>query len=721
MTDHLGQRMEVIGTVEYTNPPSVEKARWTRLRPLYHEDDGLWVPIADAVGRTTLFPDEGLVFWWDSPPDAEKESSYWIVRLEHDREARGPDKMRVVDFWPFHHFEETPGVDVQNFRRRCARKELELRHQPLGSVLLRLPNSSSEWIGPMDFEPSTMRKRHVFRGPIDVPTGFLGLYDVAEENLQRLPLAQGRVQREVRVLKPQRRLDEARDGFWTAQDDEHLLHGVLKRLQHLDHGAAEALKITDRTFQEYLERLSTADLIGEDSRREQARAEAARGLLEEATLNRQTLEEITEVLMLRPDVSLRVQEAVQERTDARVAEVEQSLREMEQEKEARLAELDSEIQGREAELAKGQERLRRQENEARERLEAVVRGIMEEPVEILAENFLLQAIASNTRECRGEPITKVGSSLTAEGDPIESLASLLGAARAGAMQLGLAEEVCLSGIAALLAGRRVLVSGDRGLDVCRLLGSLVSGSSVWEVIFPTSIFGIEDVLNLPATRTDGVDAVTSLGEVFLAGADSEQLVTLVLRGLNRAPLEAAFDELIASDSRGPNAPLAWSKGASRTSFARVPAPTRLHILGTLSTGSTCFKVSGSLADRLALLESDRGSSATAEGDQSVPRMCATEARWREIAEEAREVGESFEPSFTMAKHEGLEAEFMIYAGIFGEEPQAAAEFLIARRARQLATAGSDFIERLPNDVIRAVDSAKAAGALDGALRHLDRG
>lgn len=709
--------MEIIATVQYTNPPSDGKARWTRLKPLCLANEGLWIPVRNEEQRSTRFPEEGLVFWWDSPPDAEKKHSLWTVRVEENIDTTGPDKMRVIDFWPFHHFEDLSGLDSQSFRRRCARKELELDRRPLGSVLLRLPNSTSEWVGPVEFEASP--ERLCFVGPTAVPTGFLNRYDVAEDDLQRLFLGKRR-EREIQVLKPQRRVEETQSGFWAAQDDEHLLQGVLKRLQQFDHEAATALEITGRTFEDYIAKLGDLQLIGDESRRERARAEAARDLLGEAELNRQFLDEVAEMLLSRTDVSRRVEEAVKAQTDSRVAEVERSLREMEEDRRVRLEELDSEIQGREAELTKAEERLRRREDEARERLEAMVKGIMEEPVEVLAENFLLQAVTSIMRERSGEATRSPVRSLSADGKPLISLASLLGAARTAATRLGLGIDVCLSGIAALLAGRRVLVSGGRKLDLCRLLGSLVSGGSVWEVVFPTNIFGIEDILNLPATQTGGVDAVVPLGDLFLAAANSDHLVTVMFRGLNRAPLETGFDELVYSDRGGSNVRLAWSGRGSRGAVTSVPIPTRVHILGTLSTGSTCFEIPDDLADRLALLESDRGSSEAPVRDLSVPRMHATEPRWSEIVEESREKAQSLGASFTIAEDERLEAEYLIYAGVFDDQAEAAAEWLIARRSRQVARASSSFIERLPEDVRAAVESAREAGALDASLRHLDR-
>ncbi len=709
--------LHLVATVEFTKSLVPGRRRWTRLRPQYRSDGEKWVPIP-SDRAPAVFPDEGLVFWWDSPRDAEQVYSAWVVSVEESSEGGGADKFKVLDGRRVVVLERIPAMDSSSFRRRCASGELELSRRPLGPVLAQLPGEDSKWVGPLEFDHS--RPAGSFVGPVAIPTGFLDLHEIAEDSTQRFSLREGEIERAVQVLRPGYRTEETRVGYWAAQDDEHLLHGVLKRLQQLDKTAVTALQLTDRVAHAYSASLADLDLIGDDARREEARLQAALQLLKEAKLSHEQLDGFARALLSRRDVQERVDEAVRKQIKARSAEMEADFRSQEEERSAQVRELDRSIEESRSRLAEREKELVRMEEEAKKRLEDVARDVLRVPVESVAERMIVEALiaagrdrsdhgSSSERDAARPPI----------GEAVSSVESLLGATTAGAMRTGFDAAASSAGIAAMLSRRPLLAYGSRSLEMCRLLGSVASAGLIWEVSVPAAIFGLDDLLNLPAIALEPEHQTVALGTLLTERGQAEHLATVIFRGLNRAPLEVAFEELLLPVGASPPPPLAWSHGAHGSA---VTPPVRVHLLATLSSGPSCFPVPLELVDRLAVVDSGRRVHPTHVSDLPLPALHATPDQWSAISEAITSKGRELGVPLPYAEERGLLDEYYCYAGVFGDTVTAATQWLLSTRGRDLLRAAeSDILGELPPDVSAAVKSNIEDGRLRRMTRYLAQG
>ena len=708
--------MDLIAAVEFTMSPRQGKRRWTRLAPLYRSIGDRWLPIRGEELRV-LCPSQGLIYWWDSPREAEERRSVWVVTVEEAPEPKGLDELTVLEGWRIVQCERIPGLDSLGLRRRCAEGKLELKRQPFGPILAQLPGEASRWVGLLSFRPSA-EGRHV--GPTAVPTGFLDLHDITEGQVQRLALPDDGAERLVQVLRPGYRAEGMRIGYWAAQDDEHLLQGVLKRLQHLDADATEWLDFTDRAAHEYSKKLAKIDLIGDDARREAARTAAAIELLAEAKLSCAQLDMVAEMLVSRTEVKERVDEAVNRATEARLAELDTSFRSQEREREEALRVLESEIAKLQAEVAEKGETLLRMEEEAKKRFEAAARTVLAKPLEKVGESLFVEALIAASRDpsgARSFPLPAEGPPL---GKPCRLSDELRGATKAVAMSTGLDDATCAAGTAAMLARRPLFVCGARSLDLCRALGSLASAGMVWEVYLSTTIFGLEDLLDLPAVALHQPNDVFPLGTLLTARARSEHFGTIIFRGVNRAPLEVAFTDLLMSAiGRPPGVPLPWSRGRSHASA--VPPPTGCHLLATLSTGSSCFPIPVDLLDRVAIVDTDRWPAGTRVSSLGPPQLHATCSQWKTVAEETRAAGRDLSRLLRQADEDGFRDEYHLYSGVFGDGLRAAVEWILSRRSRHLVERlESDILDNFAPDVRFEVNAIVTKGGLIGISRHISQ-
>ena len=705
--------MEYLATVDYTRSPPLAEKRWTRLRPHFRSHESHWIPISEEE-VTDRFPDVGLVFWWDSPPDAEQIGSGWVISVEDNRAAAGDDKLRVTRGHAVCQLEQFPEPRSSTFRRRCVLGTLNLANAPLGSVLAQLPGDASQWVGPLKF--SHWSPSMSFRGPKSSSTGFINVYEINIDQTQHVTLSNGQVSRVVRLPRPGQRVEGMWTGYYAVQDDEHLLSGVVKKLQQLDGSPIEWLNVTHRAAQEYSARLVALGVIGDEAKREEARLEAAREVLDQADLNMELLKATTDTLFSRADVQDRVKRKVEEAVGARLLESETRFNAREVERQQKIERLDLEIREKREVVQAKETQLQGMEEQMKERLEAAVERIVREPIARVADSVVVRALVASAS---GLPAGKTirSTARSPDGSAVPSLESLLVSTRIGAKSEGLLDRVCLSGVAAMLSGTPVLACGADSIRLCRMLGSLVSAGLVWEVCVPTATFGLEDLLSLPAVAISKPYDTTQLGTLLADSAKCDHVSTVIFRGLNRAPLEVAFEDLLPTVAGFTSWPLVpWSGGHDRPAEA---LSVRVHLLGTLSEGPSCFPISSELLSRVAILSADRDSGTAPSRHLSVPRMHATFTLWNDVTEFATREGRNVAVSCPYIDGQGLMDEYHIYAAVLGTGETAATEWLLSRRVHVLEASEWN-LSGLPQGVREAANSLIEAGALDGLRRHMAR-
>lgn len=710
--------MRVIAKVEFTKAPEDwGRERWSRLRPYYHAEDGSWVEVPEE-DRTSRFPSEGLVFWYDSPQATEETGSWWRLEVGTDREHEGKDQFEVGAAHQLYQLEEFGSLDEVELRRETAKGSLQLSTPPVGPVLVRIPETN-RWVGPMEFQVAGSGGRS--QGPADIPTGFLDVFEINDGDFENVTLGQ----RTVTVLKPSVNLSESKIDVWAAQDDEHLMTGLFKRLQQIDSSVTEAMDLSQGVFTSYLEKLSELGLTGEDARREEARLQAARSLMDRIELQHRLLEEAADSLASHPEVQREVQRRVDEQVNSQLEELDSRFNQAQEEREQEIQDLEERLAHYRSELSRRKDELDHFEHQAREKLEKVVRSILADPVEKLSEHLLVRALVS-IKDAEGvkdsATVENVSAAEFQPGPPeghVDSLKTLRGSAEVAARYGGFNPSLFLSGIAAILSRKPLFVTGDRALEFCEILSSMISAGCTYGVAVPSNLFSLDDLFELPAVPAGRSDAqVTRVGEVLLAAAESDHLVTLLFRGVNRSPLETSFVELLPSpDPETPPQSLPWKrKNRTTTPLVTVPVPRNIQIIATFAEGPSCFALPSQVAARSSVVDTNRGD--RGEGDRSlrVPVGNITGDTRASIAEDARDVEID---GATVAMRDSLAPEFArvrelhTYQGVFADGVKGMVEWMVARLAPVEGLGGlRTRLDEAPEEVRTRIEQLTSSNGLD---------
>jgi len=301
-----------LGIVEFVREGEGDRPEWCRFRPIYRADGGSWKVIGEKQ-RNEEFATQGLIFWYGPPIDA-KEYTAWVItpkRKQHADPARfsvrkQPDYFEVdTHHRPCLLVEFGKEFDRTDLRRRCATGAFVFRVPPPAPFAIKLPGAEDQWVGPVNpvFEK---RAEGRYVGQHDVPLGFLDIYSVDHKDLQRIRLNGI----EYTVLRPVTDFG-LKVGRFSAQGDEQLLAGILRRIRRLDHEAAEALRITDNMVAEYVRLLGGGALLGDEAESfDLAREEAVRLLMEQVKEESEFLSKVADALVAHPNVQRRLDAAV---------------------------------------------------------------------------------------------------------------------------------------------------------------------------------------------------------------------------------------------------------------------------------------------------------------------------------------------------------------------------------------------------------------------------
>src|SRR5579872_7122603 len=98
------------------------------------------------------------------------------------------------------------------------------------------------------------------------------------------------------ILAPSQQLAQSA-GVQNWMSDGQVLRSILRRLRKIDPQVVHALKITDKVFDEYLDKLAAAALPSVDPAVERARADRLRGIRAVVARDNAFLSEVADVLL----------------------------------------------------------------------------------------------------------------------------------------------------------------------------------------------------------------------------------------------------------------------------------------------------------------------------------------------------------------------------------------------------------------------------------------
>lgn len=599
-----------IGIVDYRHPEKDGKKGWCKLKPLHRSVDQDWVSLTD---RERTFPPDGTVYWRDCPPTALKGTG-WVFEVEEQGNELNPkhNKFKVGPVQPSRLtcFITLGDRDTRTeLRRFLAGDPMSVTHSPPGEVAVRIPGDHDRWVGPLDldFEENAAGR---FLATNRVASGFIDVREVPATALQLVELYGA----SWRVIRPNESLLVSTDQFCCQSDDE-LIESFLKRLRKFDRKACDALEVTSAVYEDYVAALAHVGLLGPDRLKENDRKEAGKLLLERIAQANTSLHEIVDALL---DTS-RMQDSLEDATERRIEEaVEERRGEIEAKCAAeneRLAEARSKESSVRSRITKLEDRVRQLASEAeaseqwvtdraeelRGRLRVIIQDAVEEPARLLVEDSLVAALRDHRRvgPSAAPSLTRNG------GEPLEDLAELRKALRKAAVHWSADPLVACWALGWILAGRVPALVGPIAPSLAASLALSISGERAYGVPVPASVFGIQDLLDLPSVCLGaGNDSGALLGELLEANQRedaSSAPLALVLTGVNNAPLEVAATALVRGGlgrSAGP-ATLPWRNNGRITA---LDVGRNLVVIATMSEGRATFQLPADCRELFGLVD-----------------------------------------------------------------------------------------------------------------------
>ena len=669
--------MKILAMVDYAHESGRGAPQWCKLRPLARAEGSRWEGFDDVV---TAFPTHGFVFWPTPPPTDALQGSLWTIEVGESQRVDAPDRSIVTRYEPALAFLPVEGRDGSTLRRTIAEGSFHLYRRPPSRLFLSHPDKVGDWIGPfstLELEADRLWKLS------DVSGGFVDLLEVDKRHLVTLqdhPLVG------LRVPVPGFQLPMAK-GSWSVQDDTTLLSSLLKNVRRLDPAVADALALTQRVWRAYADSVAAS---GEEvDAHDLARLDAVAHLLEwhTAALTRST--EAMDALLQHPHVSSRIEaairqrvddakEVIKERAEAAVADLlhrQSHLREREEalkttvaQEEAKLEHLRLSLQERRAAVATVDREL---ESEIRE----VVDRIAQDPIPLLANHLAIGLLTASVSPASSKSSTATSWRKVTES-PVEEITEvnhLQEVVSQQAISQGFDERAALSLLAGWLSGRFVACRGERAFDFLSAIAGMLAGQRVWVIPIPARVFGVGDALSLPCSRIDGQGIATKLGDLLARYASDDHPTAIVLQGFNRAPPVHLMDDLLrVMQYRGVSGYLPWSDGNEPRVAPIPPAPAVLWC-GTISEGTTCFPLPPSVSRAMHLADADRLT--TFPESHRPPASPASRVALSALIGWAR--GTSL-PRSLPSDIQHFAAEIAIMYQVFGDDPCALAEWLVAR-------------------------------------------
>ena len=724
----------ILGVVEYAHDPEATGVpQWCRVRPIYKSENFNWVPVEDSESE---FPSQGLVYWYGPPAEALK-GTYWIGQTQRNPsagEGKRRDTYYLEEGQQAYEFVDLRGdVDETDLRRLCAKGNFSFSHRPIGPILVKIPSEESDWVGPIELDyRQDMDGRFV--GSHQGLGGFISIHEVSPESVQELMIEGARV----RVLRPKETVG-GKVSWFNAQDDNSLLQSALKRIRKVNRSTAEAMDITRSVFEAYVETLQSADLLGDQAVQEGAREGALRRLFERMEADFLARQDVAEALLSHESVQEKLASLIEKRVDDQKVEIAEQAttqqKELLTELEGAKSRLESlaaderrlkeRITSHEELMSNQKEELERISRDLSKRLRKVVSEVVSHPVEQLGRHAVIQALVkaggSGLERVRAKP------SLSAAGELLGGLSDLGGALISGSNCLSIRHDPSFNMVASLLSGVVPIGVGSKARSCAQLVASLIAGNNVFEIVIPSNLYSVDDLMCLPATNPN-TQSVTQLFEVIQQAESSSELVVLVFAGVNRAPLESAFENLIRDErqvfSSGHVIPFRGCANERVPRLARISQ--RVLMVGTLTNGPSTFRVPASIRLRMSIVDTDCPSDSDMSTKMPSGYRVSREAwqEWGESAQSSTLVSPTMDLSdfSTGLSSDTCAAEIKAFGAVYGETEfeQAVAAWMVARLAGVIDEGDlMSLAERCGQSVAKLVNEAVDSGQVGRIAEYVE--
>lgn len=721
----------IIGAVEYAHDPDETGVpQWCRIRPLFKSENFRWIQIEDAASE---FPSQGLVYWYGSPAEAV-EGTYWMGHTHQNPgggEGNRPDLYGLEEGQRAYEFVDLRGhADPTDLRRLCAAGNLSFSHRPIGPILVKISGVDSEWVGPLELG-YTQDESGRYIGSHEGLSGFVSVHEVNADLIQELMIDGARV----RVLRPKSTIG-GKVRWFNAQDDNSLLQSALRRIRKVDRDTAEAMGITRSVFEAYVETLRGADLLGDLALKEGAREEALRQLIERVGSDFLARQEVAEALLSQETVQDQLNGLIARRVDEQGAEIaaqaavkQSELLKVIEEVESRLGSLRAEEEDKANQISSQNKLINSQEKELDKlakdlsrRLQKAVSKVISHPVDELGRHAVIQALVNAGTQKASRKGSTV--SLTANGELLTKLPDLCGALIVGSKKLSVRDDPLLTMAASLLSGRLPICVGSRAQACAQFLGSLIAGNNLFEIIVPSNVYSVDDLLCLPAYNPN-TEGASRLFEILEQAESTPKLVVLILSGVNRAPLEAAFENLIPDEHVSRSVVAVPFRDAGAHQVPQIVRITKnVLIIGSLTSGPSTFLIPTNLRQRISVVDTDYPIDLEIDDGVKMPSgfRVSTDS-WRDWADSARAVAlplleMNLPDSADRFASDVCTEEIKVFHAVYGESEseRAIAAWIIARLAgavddSELRLIGESCGQAVAQVIIEAIEN--------GQVRRID--
>ncbi len=613
-TDPL-EGAHVLAEVDYIHVPRGEKLpNFARLLPLTLHTGGQWETVEEA---SSLFPDDGFIFWWQ-PASSIVCGSIWHAVLElhpkHDQPRHDKFQARNAEPATECAMAET-GIDERKLREALNGDGISQRFCPVGRALIKL--TDGRWVGPLKLTDGRGKNRWI------ADEEELRVAEVRKLEDASLVQLQTRHGRRV-VLSPRRPLPPPVNHL-NLQSSLTVLHSVVKRIRKLDRATHSALKMTYRAYDGYLQAIDRSGLAEPGLEVERARAEGVRRALETMKANESFLAETADALLGHPSVAARVDDAIAADIDRRVkeagGEISKKLATAESQlavAQKQLAQERDRLVAVQTELAETKgaiaEELKRAEETMRERVDE----FRKQPIGLLTDSLLVrtvtEALGGDDAGARRPDETPSGSRATAqdfEGDQLDSLPAIREALARSALEAGISPYAVQIAFGVLLAGGVPVVFGAQTDALIGCLSRSLSGGETHWLPVSSATYQVQDLFgHLNADGTRYIPAAGSLLPAVMT-AQQERVLVAVLGGVNRAPPEAYLGPIGRAIRTGAGREISVPIPTGATGVSQAPDgalrwPSQLLMVGTVIEGSSAFPIPRSMLTDLVLIPTQFG-------------------------------------------------------------------------------------------------------------------
>ncbi|MEW8052011.1 MAG: hypothetical protein AB2784_08265 [Candidatus Thiodiazotropha endolucinida] len=571
-----------LACVEFVKPDHIN--RFARLRPIYEVNEQVWRQIDNGESE---FSDEGLVFWWN-PLTVVTEGSLWVITLQpqhgYGTDSRHKDKFAVADaWWPYQAVTLKDVVSRMMFRRALASGQFLVDTPIVGRPLVKIPGEEGRWVILPESFRTAKHNEHILIS-VSGLEGVVPVYAIDNANFVSVDLG---VKQYALLLDPGASVD-----YQCALSDAQLIEYMRKRISSIDRSVLDGLGVTKNILRNYLEKIESAGLGGEDAAKENARRDAVVTLVEHFEAEVTHLDKVVEVLVGYPSI----QEELEDR----------SAREFEHLRVAKEQELSEENQAAIKHLSEKRKEIELATQEL-DILHSSIRGavtdIVDSPLDALTRHGLLDTIRRSLQvglvPLSRERITKPPK---ADIEVIKDVISLKKAVVAWCYNTGVDPYVMQASLAAILAYRVTLLAGANSERLAVALASTVAGGAAVRVSVNTAVFGIGDLMNSPINPIGStyLEQNYTLGK-YLAERTRSEPTVVILSGCNRAPPEVVLPEFLMTMEDEVRT-ISWLHDGTRVSS--VALPSGLMVIGTLHSGNATYGIPSELSRQLAFVPSD---------------------------------------------------------------------------------------------------------------------